>query len=263
MNLYERQILLPNIEKTGQLRLLESSVLIVGLGGLGCPVAQYLSVMGIGRLGLIDGDWVEASNLHRQTLYGLKDVGQKKIDVASKRLKEQNPAVCIEKYNQFLNHDNAENIIKKYDLIVDGSDNFDCRYLVNDACVLLKIPFVSGAVNQFEGQVSVYNYLKGPCYRCLYPPPLLIPGQVQNCEQSGILGVMPGIIGTILAMEVVKVLLQFPKTLSGFVLQVEALGMSFQSIKLERLENCLSCANSPAISCLRVAKEMMQKRART
>ena len=158
MNLYERQVLLSNIGRAGQLRLQESAVLIVGLGGLGCPVAQYLAVMGIGRLGLIDGDLVEACNLHRQILYGVNDIGQKKIDIASSRLNEQNPDICIEKYGEFLNHDNAESIIKKYDLVVDGSDNFYCRYLVNDACVLLQVPFVSGAIDQFEGQVSVVGH---------------------------------------------------------------------------------------------------------
>ena len=258
MNLYERQVLLSNIGRAGQLRLQESAVLIVGLGGLGCPVAQYLAVMGIGRLGLIDGDLVEACNLHRQILYGVNDIGQKKIDIASSRLNEQNPVICIEKYGEFLNHDNAESIIKKYDLVVDGSDNFYCRYLVNDACVLLQVPFVSGAIDQFEGQVSVYNYREGPCYRCLYPLPPK-PLQVQNCEQSGVLGVMPGIIGTILAMEAVKVLLQLPESLAGSVLQVEALGMSFQSIKLRRLENCPSCAKSPYISSLWVAKKLALK----
>ncbi len=255
MNLYKRQVLLSNIGKTGQARLQESSVLIVGMGGLGCPVAQYLCAMGIGRLGLIDGDVVEASNLHRQILYGVNDIGQKKINVASRRLKKQNPFVCIEKYVTYLNHENAEDVIKKYDLVVDGSDNFYCRYLVNDACVLFKVPFISGAIDQFEGQLSVYNYGDGPCYRCLYPVPPL-PGQVQNCERAGVLGVMPGIIGTILAMETVKVLLRLPEILSGQVLQIEALRMLFQSFRLKRRKECSSCGEQPAISNLQVSKEL-------
>ncbi len=244
---YSRHFLLPEVGKQGQTRLKESSVLIVGLGGLGSPVSLYLAAAGIGRIGLVEFDVVDTSNLQRQILYGEKDVGLPKIEVAAERLREINPHVKLELHQKQLDGSNAEQIISNYDVVADGSDNFNTRYLVNDACVTCGVPNVYASINRFEGQASVFCAPDGPCYRCLFPgpPPAdLVP----SCAEAGVLGVLPGLLGTIQATEVIKRLLGIGEGLEGRLLLVDTLSMEFRTLGVARDPQCPVCGESPTIT---------------
>ncbi len=227
---YIRQITLKDFGPAKQEMLLESRVLVVGAGGLGIPVLQYLGAMGVGILGLVEQDVIELSNLQRQVLYGEGDLGKPKIEVAAEKLRGMNSRTRIVCHDTFLTPSNALDIISGYDLVVDASDNFATRYLINDACVILKKPFVYGAIHGFEGQVSVFNYQEGPTYRCLFPTPPE-SGSVQDCNTHGVLGVIPGIIGTMQAMEAVKVLTEMPGILKGTLLIYNGIDQSTRHIK--------------------------------
>ena len=231
MNRYARQIALPEFGAEGQRRLREGSVAIVGAGGLGSPAAIYLAAAGVGRIGLIDFDAVDVTNLHRQVLYDAKDVGTPKVDAARARLERED--VTIDTYKTALTSDNALAILGNYDVVIDGTDNFPTRYLVNDACTLLGKPNVYGSVFRFEGQLSVFDARRGPCYRCLYPdppPPHLVP----NCAEAGVLGVLPGIIGTMQATEAIKLLAGIGEPLIGRLLLFDALRTSWREMKLRK-----------------------------
>ena len=243
---YSRHLILPEVGLSGQLRLKQSSALIVGAGGLGVPLTQYLSAAGVGRLGLVDFDVIDETNLHRQVLYGTQDVGRKKLEVAKERIAQINPNVDVRTYETRLTSENALDILKDYDVVIDGTDNFPTRYLVNDASVLLKKPNVYGSIFRFEGQASVFWAEKGPCYRCLYaePPP---PGLVPSCAEGGVLGVLPGIIGSIQANEAIKVLLGKGETLVGRLLVFDALRMKFRELKLRKNPDCPMCGSHPTI----------------
>ena len=230
---YERHFALPDVGEGGQERLKESSVLLVGAGGLGAPLALYLAAAGVGRIGLVDFDRVEASNLQRQVLYSTDDAGRLKLDAAEERLHALNPHVSVERHDVQLSSDNALEIIGEYDVVADGSDNFPTRYLVNDACTLTQTPNIHGSVYQFEGQVSVFCTESGPSYRCMYPEPPA-PGSVPSCAEGGILGVLPGLVGTIQAAETLKMLLGIGDPLVGRLLMVDALGMQFRTLKIDR-----------------------------
>jgi len=233
VNRYLRQLALPEFGAEGQRRLAGGSVAIVGAGGLGSPAAIYLAAAGMGRIGLIDFDVVDESNLHRQVLYGTKDIGASKLDAARARLQDLNPDIDIELHDTALSSDNALEILGKYDVVIDGTDNFPTRYLVNDACILLGKPNVYGSVFRFEGQLSVFDARVGPCYRCLYPdppPPHLVP----NCEEAGVLGVLPGIIGTMQAAEAIKLLAGIGEPLIGRLLLFDALRASWREMKLRK-----------------------------
>ncbi|WP_210513787.1 molybdopterin-synthase adenylyltransferase MoeB [Hymenobacter terricola] len=229
-NRYSRHLLLPEIGVAGQQKLKAARVLVVGCGGLGCPVLQYLAAAGVGTLGLLDFDAVDDSNLQRQVLYATADVGRPKAVVAAEKLRAQNPFIALRPHQVVLSADNALSLFAGYDLVVDCSDNFATRYLVNDACVVLGKPLVFGAIFKFEGQVSVFNYQNGPTYRCLYPEPPA-PGDAPNCAETGVLGVLPGLIGTMQANEALKIILALGEVLSGCLLLVDALSMRFQTIR--------------------------------
>ncbi len=237
---YSRHILLPQVGEEGQRALKRSRVLLVGAGGLGSPVALYLAAAGVGTLGLIDFDTVDLSNLQRQILHGSAAVGRSKIDSARDRLLDINPNVSIEPYRTRLTSQNALEIARGYDLIVDGTDNFATRYLVNDTSVLLGIPNVYGSVYRFEGQASVFGAADGPCYRCLFrdpPPPDLVP----NCAEGGVLGVVPGLVGTIQATEAIKMLLRLGDTLVGKLLTIDAMKMAFRTLTIQKDPSCPAC----------------------
>ncbi|GAB3854203.1 molybdopterin-synthase adenylyltransferase MoeB [Hymenobacter terrigena] len=226
---YSRHLLLPEIGAAGQQKLKAARVLVVGCGGLGCPVLQYLAAAGVGLLGLLDFDTVDDSNLHRQVLYTTADVGRPKAIVAAEKLRAQNPFIALQAHQVVLSAGNALALFVGYDVVVDCSDNFATRYLVNDACVVLGKPLVFGAIFKFEGQVSVFNYQSGPTYRCLHPVPPA-PGDAPNCAEIGVLGVLPGLIGTMQANEALKIILEIGEVLSGRLLLVDALSMRFQAI---------------------------------
>ncbi|CAA9354578.1 MAG: Molybdopterin-synthase adenylyltransferase, partial [uncultured Gemmatimonadaceae bacterium] len=237
---YSRHLTLPNVGLEGQERLKGARVLLVGAGGLGSPAALYLAAAGVGQLGVVDADTVDTSNLQRQVLHGSEDVGRRKVDSAHRRIASLNPFVHVERYAERLTAANAMQIMRGYDVVVDGTDNFQTRYLTNDACVLLGIPNVYGSVLRFEGQASVFATPDGPCYRCLFrePPP---PGAVPGCEEGGVLGVLPGLVGTIQATEAIKLVLGVGETLAGRLLLVDALRMSFRTIALRRDPACPAC----------------------
>ena len=241
---YARHLSLPEVGKEGQLRLKGSRVLVVGAGGLGSPLALYLAAAGIGTLGLVDFDEVDATNLQRQILHGTKDVGRPKLDSAKERLADVNPNVSVVMHDVRLGSSNALEILGPYDIVADGTDNFPTRYLVNDACVLLGKPNVYGSVFRWEGQASVFGSDGGPCYRCLFkePPPA---GLVPNCAEAGVLGVLPGIIGSIQALEVIKLLLGQGHTLSGRLLIFDALEMSWREMAVTRNTDCPVCGDEP------------------
>ena len=243
---YSRHLLLSEVGVEGQLKLKNASVLIVGLGGLGSPLAMYLAASGVGKLGLIDNDVVDASNLQRQIIHGTSDVGRLKNDSAVEKLKEINPEISLKQYNEALTSNNAMEIIADYDIVADGTDNFQTRYLVNDACVLLGKPNVYGSVYRFEGQASVFWAKKGPCYRCLFPNPPAA-GSVPSCEEAGVLGVLPGIIGMLQSTEVVKLILGKGSSLIGRLLMYDALEMTFSEIKLKPNPECKICGKTPEI----------------
>jgi molybdopterin/thiamine biosynthesis adenylyltransferase/rhodanese-related sulfurtransferase len=237
---YSRHILLPQVGEEGQRTLKKSRVLLVGAGGLGSPVALYLAAAGVGTLGLVDFDSVDLSNLQRQILHGSSGIGSPKIDSARDRLRDINPNVHVEAYETRLTSSNALDIARSYDLIIDGTDNFATRYLVNDTSVLLGIPNVYGSVYRFEGQASVFGATDGPCYRCLFrepPPPDLIP----SCAEAGVLGVVPGLVGTIQATETIKLLLGLGDTLVGRLLLFDAMTMAFRTLEIRRDPECPAC----------------------
>ncbi|OVE78041.1 molybdenum cofactor biosynthesis protein MoeB [bacterium F16] len=246
---YQRHVTLPEVGEAGQLRLKQSSILVVGAGGLGSPAAMYLAAAGVGRLGLGDFDTVDESNLHRQILHGQADVGRHKLSSAEQTLKEINPYVELELYRDRLTAENAPMIFEDYDVILGGTDNFAATYLCNDACVMLKKPFVYGSIFQFQGQTSVFAVNDGPCYRCLFPEPPA-SGSVPDCAAGGVFGVLPGVIGTIQATEAIKVLLGIGKTLSGQFMTYDALNMEFKKIALNRDPGCPVCGNCPTITAL-------------
>lgn len=244
---YSRHLMLPEVGVRGQKKIKSTSVLCVGAGGLGSPIAMYLVAAGIGRLGLADGDAVEVSNLQRQLLHGAADVGRAKTDSASQRLRDLNPGVELQTYPMRLTRANASEILARYDIVVDGTDNFPTRYLINDLCVFLKKPNVYGSIFRWEGQSSLFApHLGGPCYRCLYPeppPPELTP----SCAEGGVLGVLPGIIGCIQATEILKLALGKGASLLNRLLLFNALDMSFRELKLRRDPHCPVCGESPTI----------------
>lgn len=237
---YARQISLPDIGLAGQERLKAGRVLIVGAGGLGSPVAMYLAAAGVGTLGLVDFDRVDASNLHRQLLHGTRDVGRPKVDSARDRLADINPMVALETHLAPFSSANALDLVAGYDFVVDASDNFPTRYLVNDACVLSKVPCVYGSVERFEGQVAVFGTTDGPCYRCLFrePPP---PGAVPTCAEAGVFGVMPGLVGMIQATEVIKLITNVGEPLVGRLLILDSKRMRFRTIEVRRDPACPVC----------------------
>jgi adenylyltransferase/sulfurtransferase len=230
---YNRHIIVSEIGQAGQDKISNAKVLVVGAGGLGCPVLQYLTAAGVGTLGIIDFDVVELSNLQRQVLFGTSSIGQNKAEAAKKRLEDLNDGISIIAYAEKLTHKNAISLFDTYDIIVDGSDNFETRYLVNDACIITNKPLVYGAIYKFEGQVSVFNYENGPSYRCMFPKPPQ-SGSVPNCSEIGVLGVLPGIIGSMQANEVLKIILKIGTTLSGKLLCYNALTLQNSILKINR-----------------------------
>jgi adenylyltransferase/sulfurtransferase len=243
---YSRHLTLPEVGVEGQLRLRSASALLVGAGGLGSPLGIYLAAAGLGRIGLVDFDVVDLSNLQRQVLYETQDVGRSKIELASQRLRAINPHVEIESHDLRLTSDNALELLAPYDLVIDGTDNFATRYLVNDACVLLGKPNVYGSIFRFEGQVSVFWADKGPCYRCLYPEPPA-PGAVPSCAEGGVLGILPGVIGSLQATEAIKLLLGRGESLIGRLLLFDALEMRFRELRLRKDPRCPVCGERPTI----------------
>jgi adenylyltransferase/sulfurtransferase len=241
-------MIMPEVGAEGQRRLNEARVLCIGAGGLGSPAALYLAAAGVGKLGLVDFDDVDLSNLQRQILHGTKDVGRKKLDSARDRLRDVNPTIKIETHECKFTGKNALEIVSGYDIVVDGSDNFPTRYLSNDVCVFAKKPNVYGSVFRFDGQTTVFApHLGGPCYRCLFPEPPP-PGSVPNCAQAGVLGVLPGIVGTIQANEAIKLILGVGESLVGRLLYFDALKMKFREFNLRRDPQCPVCGDSPTIT---------------
>jgi adenylyltransferase/sulfurtransferase len=237
---YSRHLILPEVALDGQQRLKASRVLLIGAGGLGSPLALYLAAAGVGTIGLVDFDVVDVTNLQRQIVHGTKDVGRPKLESARDRLKDLNPHVHVEGYETRLTSENALEIVRDYDIVIDGTDNFATRYLTNDACVILGKPNVYGSIYRFEGQSSVFATEDGPCYRCLYPEPPP-PGLVPSCAEGGVLGVLPGLVGTIQATEGIKLLLGIGEPLIGRLLLIDALRMQFRTMKLRRNPDCPAC----------------------
>ncbi len=237
---YSRHLLLPNVALDGQQRIKAARVLLVGAGGLGSPAALYLAAAGVGTIGLVDFDVVDVSNLQRQVLHGTSAVGRPKLESARARIADLNPNVNVETHETRLTSDNAFEILADYDIIIDGTDNFATRYLVNDACVLLGKPNVYGSIFRFDGQASVFCTTDGPCYRCLFPTPPP-PGSVPSCAEGGVLGVLPGLVGTIQATEALKLILGAGDPLIGRLLLVDALGMNFRTIRVARDPTCPAC----------------------
>ena len=246
---YSRHLILPEVGDAGQRRLRDSRVLLVGAGGLGSPLALYLAAAGVGTLGLVDFDVVDETNLQRQILYGSASIGRSKLDAAHDRLRDLNPHVDIVRHETRLSSADALSVLRGYHVVVDGTDNFPTRYLVNDACALLGLPNVHGSIFRFEGQASVFDAARGPCYRCLYPEPPP-PGLVPSCAEGGVLGVLPGVIGTIQAIETVKLLLGIGEPLIGRLLLFDALGMRFRELTLQKDPDCPLCGAHPSITGL-------------
>ena len=246
---YSRHLILPEVGVEGQQRLKAARVLCVGTGGLGSPLAFYLAAAGVGTLGLVDFDVVDASNLQRQILHSTRDIGRKKLDSAEEKLTALNPSLKVVKHETMLTSANALDILKDYDIVADGTDNFPTRYLVNDACVLLGTPNVYGSIFRFEGQASVFATEEGPCYRCLYPEPPP-PGLVPSCAEGGVLGILPGLVGVIQATEVVKLILGKGISLVGRLLLVDSLNMRFRELKLRKNPECPICGTNRTIHAL-------------
>ena len=244
---YSRHLIMPEVGMEGQLKLKAASVLCIGAGGLGSPVALYLAAAGVGRIGIVDFDVVDYSNLQRQIIHGTPDVGRPKLDSARDRLNAINPEITVETHDVALASDNALELLAGYDIIVDGTDNFPTRYLVNDACVLLGRPNVYGSIFRFEGQASVFATKDGPCYRCLYPEPPP-PGLVPSCAEGGVLGILPGVIGTIQATEAVKLIIGVGEPLINRFLIYDALGMKFRQLKLRKDPECPVCGDHPTVT---------------
>jgi len=246
---YSRHLIMPEVGMEGQLKLKNAKVLLIGTGGLGAPLGLYLAAAGVGRIGLVDFDVVDFTNLQRQVIHGTSDVGRKKLDSAGDRMHEINPYVQIDKHEIALSSENALEILKDYDIVVDGTDNFPTRYLVNDACVLLGKPNVYGSIFRFEGQATVFAYEGGPCYRCLYPEPPP-PGLVPSCAEGGVLGILPGMIGIVQATETVKLILGTGEPLVGRLLLYDALAMRFRELKLRKNPDCPVCGTHPTVTKL-------------
>jgi adenylyltransferase/sulfurtransferase len=244
---YSRHIIMPEVALGGQKKLKAARILTVGTGALGSPIAMYLAAAGVGTLGLVDFDVVDESNLQRQIIHGTSDVGRRKIESARDRIQDINPNVNVEEFEEPLSSENALDIFRDFDVIVDGTDNFPTRYLVNDACVLLGKPNAYGSIFRFEGQASVFYAKEGPCYRCLYPEPPP-PGLVPNCAEGGVLGVLPGVIGTIQATEAVKLIIGNGEPLIGRLLLYDALNMKFREMKLRKDPNCPVCGENPTVT---------------
>ena len=243
---YSRHIILKEVGGIGQTKLLEAKVLLIGAGGLGSPAALYLAAAGVGTLGIIDMDVVDLSNLQRQILHGTNDIGRLKTESAMETIADINPDVEVVAYTDRISSENALELIEKYDLVLDGCDNFPTRYLINDACVMLGKPNVHGSIFQFEGQATVFSPGKGPCYRCLYPVPPP-PGMAPSCQEAGVLGVLPGIVGNVQAIETIKVLLDIGEPLIGHLLLFNALNMEFKKLKLRQDPECPICGEKPTI----------------
>jgi sulfur-carrier protein adenylyltransferase/sulfurtransferase len=244
---YSRHLIMPEVALDGQKKLKKAKVLTIGAGGLGSPLALYLAAAGVGTIGIVDFDVVDESNLQRQIIHGTSDIGRPKMESARDRIKDINPNVEVIAYEEALTSENALEIFEDYDVIVDGTDNFPTRYLVNDACVLTGKPNVYGSIFRFEGQASVFWAEEGPCYRCLYPEPPP-PGLVPSCAEGGVLGILPGAIGTIQATETVKLILGIGEPLIGRLLLYDALGMSFREMKLRKDPNCPVCGENPTVT---------------
>jgi len=243
---YSRHLIMPEVGMEGQKKLKSARVLVIGMGGLGCPVSTYLTLAGVGTLGILDFDRVELSNLQRQPLYGVEDVGKLKVEVAKKRLNAINPLVHIEMHPVHLTSKNAMEVLQGYDFVVDGTDNFPTRYLVNDACVLLKKPYVYGSIFRFEGQVTVFGGEGGPCYRCLYPEPPP-PGLVPSCAEGGVLGVLPGFVGAWQALEALKLILRAGESLKGRFILIDAFLGRVREFKIHPDPQCPACGHHPTI----------------
>jgi len=250
---YRRHVTLPELGNAGQEKLLAAKVLIVGTGGLGCPAALYLAAAGVGTLGLVDFDVVDESNLQRQILFTTADVGAPKVDVAAARLRAANPDVRVHTHNLRLAADNALEIIDQYDLVLDGTDNFPTRYLVNDACVMTGKPNIYGSIYRFEGQLSLFGTPAGPCYRCLFPEPPP-PEAIPNCAEAGVLGVLPGTIATAQATEAIKHITGIGESLAGRLLLYDALAMTWRQLTVAKQTDCPVCTANPTITELRETK---------
>lgn len=244
---YSRHILIPEIGLEGQEKLKQSSALVIGTGGLGSPVSMYLAAAGVGKLGIIDFDVVDETNLQRQVIHGQSTVGRLKVESARERLLDINPMIEVIAYNEPFTSANAMRIAEGYDVIIDCTDNFPTRYLSNDVAVFLGIPNIYGSIFRFDGQLSVFNYKSGPCYRCVFPEPPP-PGLVPSCSDGGVLGVLPGIIGSLQATEAIKVLLDIGDVASGKLLLVDALGFSFDTVNIRKNSNCKVCGEHPEIT---------------
>jgi molybdopterin/thiamine biosynthesis adenylyltransferase/rhodanese-related sulfurtransferase/molybdopterin converting factor small subunit len=243
---YSRHLIMPEVGMEGQLKLKQAKVLLIGTGGLGAPLGLYLAAAGVGTIGLVDFDVVDFTNLQRQVIHGTKDVGRPKLDSAADRMRDINPHINIVKHNAMLSSENALEILKDYDIIADGTDNFPTRYLVNDACVLLGKPNVYGSIFRFEGQCTVFAYPGGPCYRCLYPEPPP-PGLVPSCAEGGVLGILPGLVGTMQATETVKLILGKGQPLVGRLVLFDALAMRFRELKIRKNPDCPVCGEHRTI----------------
>ena len=246
---YSRHLIMPEVGMDGQLKLKQAKVLCIGTGGLGAPLGLYLAAAGVGRIGLVDFDKVDLSNLQRQILFDTNDIGRPKIEAATNRLRNLNPDIQIDNFETRLTSENALDILKDYDIVVDGTDNFPTRYLVNDACVILGKPNVYGSIFRFEGQITIFGYPGGPCYRCLYPEPPP-PGLVPSCAEGGVLGVLPGIVGAIQAAETLKLIIGKGESLVGRLLLFDALAMRFRELKLRKNPECPVCGEYPTITKL-------------
>jgi len=247
---YRRHVILPELGDAGQEKLLAAKVLIIGTGGLGCPAALYLAAAGVGTLGLVDFDVVDESNLQRQILFTTADIGAPKVDVAAARLRSANPDVRVHTHNLRLAADNAREIIDQYDLVLDGTDNFPTRYLVNDACVITGKPNIYGSIYRFEGQLSLFGTPAGPCYRCLFPEPPP-PEAIPNCAEAGVLGVLPGTIATAQATEAIKHITGIGESLAGRLLLYDALAMTWRQLTVAKQADCPVCTANPTITELR------------
>jgi adenylyltransferase/sulfurtransferase len=246
---YSRHLIMPEVGMEGQLKIKQAKVLCIGTGGLGAPLGLYLAAAGVGRIGLVDFDVVDTTNLQRQVLFGTSDVGRPKTEAAAERLRNLNPDIRIDTFETQLTSANALELFKDYDIIVDGTDNFPTRYLVNDACVITGKPNVYGSIFRFEGQITVFGYPGGPCYRCLYPEPPP-PGLVPSCAEGGVLGVLPGIVGTIQAAETLKLIIGKGEPLIGRLLLFDALAMKFRELKLRKNPECPVCGEHPTLTKL-------------
>jgi sulfur-carrier protein adenylyltransferase/sulfurtransferase len=244
---YSRHLLIPEVGMEGQRKLKAASILVVGTGGLGSPVALYLAAAGVGRIGLVDFDIVDASNLQRQVIHGTRSIGVLKVESARRRMLDLNPDIQVDACNEPFTSDNAFRIAEPYDLVIDGTDNFPTRYLTNDLCVLTGKPNVYGSIFRFDGQVSVFDARRGPCYRCLFPEPPP-PGLVPSCAEGGVLGVLPGTIGTLQASEALKLVLGIGDTLIGKLLLYNALDMSFEFVRLRKNPGCKVCGENPEVT---------------